>query len=149
MCAVEGGQPPCCKSWAAQCLRIGAPAISGISEGTAHSRWLLNSATSRSGTGKEQLPIADCAPSQRRGVFKAGQISLHSVYHLVSCSPIFQSLCPTNRLCSPPSSSCLCTCISPQAKVYRLNKPQDSPRSVRLRCFLPNDYSLFFFAWLR
>ena len=101
MCAVEGGQPPCCKSWAAQCLRIGAPAISGISEGTAHSRWLLNSATSRSGTGKEQLPIADCAPSQRRGEFKAGQISLHSVYHLVSCSPIFQSLCPTNRLCSP------------------------------------------------
>ena len=93
---------------------------------------------------KEQLPIVDCAPSQRRDGFKAGQISLHLVYHLVPCSPIFQSLCPTNRLCSPPSGSCLCTCIAPQAKIHRLYKPQDSPRSVPLRCSLPNNYSLFF-----
>lgn len=56
--------------------------------------------------GKEQLPIADDAPSQRRGGFKASQISLTMVYYLVSCSPIFQSLYPTNRLCSPPSGSC-------------------------------------------
>lgn len=69
--------------------------------------------------GKEQLPIADGAPSQRRGEFKAGQISLTMVDLLVSCSPIFQSLCPTNRLCSPPSGSCVCTCISPQSKIHQ------------------------------
>ena len=56
--------------------------------------------------GKEQLPIADDAPSQRRGEFKADQISLTIVNLLVSSSPIFQSLYPTNRLCSPPSGSC-------------------------------------------
>lgn len=56
--------------------------------------------------GMEQLPIADDGPSQRRGEFKADQISLTVVYLLVSSSPIFQSLYPTNRLCSPPSGSC-------------------------------------------
>lgn len=30
---------------------------------------------------------------------------VYMVYHLVSCSPIFQCFCPTNRLCSPPSDS--------------------------------------------
>lgn len=80
-----------------------------ISERTAHLRWLLDSATFVPGTGKEQLPIADCAPSQRRGGIRAGQISLLAClldYHLVQCSPILQSLCSTNRLCSPPSGSC-------------------------------------------
>jgi len=43
--------------------------------------------------------------SQRRGEFKAGQISFAHDGRLVPYSPIFQSLCPANRLCSPPSSS--------------------------------------------
>lgn len=104
---------------------------------------LLNSATFLSGTGMEQLPITDRAPVQRRGGFKAGQISSLMVFLLVPCSPIFQSLWPTNRLCSPPSGSCILYLhIAPSQappSVCAVCKPQAFPRSVRLRCFLPNE----------
>ncbi|KAJ4986888.1 hypothetical protein SVAN01_07566 [Stagonosporopsis vannaccii] len=96
-----------------------------------------------SGTGMEQLPITDGAPVQRRGEFKAGQISSLMAFLLVPCSPIFQSLWPTNRLCSPPSGSCILYLhIAPSQgppSVCAVCKPQDSPRSVRLRSFLPNE----------
>ncbi len=59
------------------------------------------------------------------------------------CSPIFQSLCPTNRLCSPPSSSCILYLhIAPKTRSHRLHKPQLSSCSVRLRAVLPT--GLFF-----
>ncbi|KAH6615034.1 hypothetical protein C7974DRAFT_57585 [Boeremia exigua] len=109
------------RRWTARRLWIGAPYISKISERTAHARCLLNSATFLPGTGKEQLPIADDAPLQRRGEIKAGQISLLMVALLVPCSPIFQSLCPTNRLCSPPSGSCI---------LYLHIAPSQAPPSV-------------------
>lgn len=84
----------------------------------------------------------DCAPSQQRGAFKACQISLPIIDHLVSCSPIFQSLCPTNRLCSPPSGS-LCTCISPQTKAHRLQSTSHKAHFARRAPLLLAEQLLF------
>lgn len=141
MCAVEAGQPSSCST--------GLCSGSGLAHG--------KSAKSRS----EQLILASCstAPrfcqdsgtanwegatayrgrrSQRRGEFKAGQISFAHDGRLVPTHRYFRVFAQLTDFAAHHQVVLFCTCISPQARIHRLYKPLFW---VRLRLFLPNDLS--------
>lgn len=76
--------------------------------------------------------------SQRRGEFKAGQISFAHDGRLVPTHRYFRVSAQLTDFAAHHQVVLFCTCISPQAKIHRLYEPLFS---VRLRLFLPNDLS--------
>ena len=97
---------------------------------------LFNSATFLSGPRYwEGVTAYRGRRSQRRGEFKAGQISFAHDGRLVPTHRYFRVFAQLTDFAAHHQVVLFCTCISPQAKIHKLLF------SARLRLFLPNDLS--------